>query len=172
MPGPQLASLQERVGEFIGRLPGARPTDGATRHITLKFLGSTPAARLPEVEGCCGAVAAGGGPCELRIEGLGAFPRPVGATVLWAGVTDPAGMLGRLAGGLGRVFAPMGYPSEQRPFTAHVTLARFRQPARLELPEPPSLEPFQLRQIGLYRSRLSSVGPSYELLATFPLGRG
>ncbi|MDQ3766800.1 MAG: RNA 2',3'-cyclic phosphodiesterase [Actinomycetota bacterium] len=172
VPGPQLAGLQERVGELIGRLPGARPTEGATRHITIKFLGPTPAGRLPDVIGCCRDAAVGGDPCELRIQGLGAFPRAARATVLWAGVTDPAGLLGRLADGLDRAFTPMGYRAETRPFAAHVTLARFRQPARLELPDLEPLEPFVLKQIGLYRSHLSPAGARYEPLATFPLGRG
>ncbi len=172
MPDALLEGLQERVGEPIGRLQGARPTEPTTRHITLKFLGPTPAERLPEVCGCCGDVAADGEPCELRIEGLGAFPRPAGATVLWAGVSDPAGMLERLADGLDGAFAPMGYRPERRPFAAHVTLARFRQPVRLDLPGLEPLEPFLLRRIGLYRSRLSPGGARYESLAAFPLGRG
>jgi len=167
-----LAGLEERVVGLIGPVAGARWTEGAARHITLKFLGPTPAERLTEVEACCGAVAAGGEACELRIEGLGAFPRPARATVLWAGVTDPAGMLGRLAAGLDGAFAPMGYPAEKRPFAAHVTLARLRGPARLELPDLEPLEPFVLRRIGLYRSHLSSGGARYERLASFPLGRG
>lgn len=167
-----LAGLQERVHGLIASLPGARWTEGTTRHITLKFLGPTPAERLPEVQRCCTAVAAGGEPCELRLEGLGAFPRPARAMVLWAGVTDPAGMLERLAGGLDGAFAPMGYPAEARPFAAHVTLARFRGPARLDLPGLEPLEPFVLRQIRLFRSHLSSGGARYERLASFPLGRG
>ncbi len=92
--------------------------------------------------------------------------------MLWAGVSDPAGMLERLADGLDGAFAPMGYRPERRPFAAHVTLARFRQPVRLDLPGLEPLEPFLLRRIGLYRSRLSPGGARYESLAAFPLGRG
>jgi 2'-5' RNA ligase len=170
VPRPVLADLQERVQRLIGSLPEARWTGEATRHITLKFLGPTEPERLPEVQRRCTAVAAAGSPCDLRIEGLGAFPRPGRATVLWAGVGDSAGMLGRLAGGLDAAFSTMGYRAEARPFAAHVTLARFRRPARLGLPDLEPLEPFLLRGIHLYRSHLSAAGARYEPLAAFRLG--
>lgn len=172
VPGYVLDDLGGRVAELTHRWPGARWTEATSQHITLKFLGSTPAGRLPEVRARCEMVAAGGAPGELHIEGLGAFPRPSRATVLWAGVSDPGGMLGRLAGALDGAFSSMGYRVEARPFTAHVTLARFRQATRLELSvlEPP--EPFELSHIGLHRSHLSPRGARYELLTSFPLGRG
>lgn len=172
VPGPVLAGLGRRVDELLGPLPGARWTEGTTRHITLKFLGFTPAERLPEVKGCCRAVASREEPGELCIEGFGAFPKPPRATVLWAGVTDPTGMLGRLAGGLDDAFVSMGYPAEQRPFAGHVTLARFRPPTRLELPDLEPLGPYVLSHIGLHQSHLSRGGARYTRLAAWPLGRG
>ena len=166
-----LANLQSHLEVCAGRFPGARWTDASSRHITLKFLGSAPARRLSEVEGCCAVAASGSEPCELRLEGLGAFPRPAGATVLWAGVGDDGGMLTRLAGELDGALAPLGFSPEQRPFVAHVTLARFRRPTRLELPELTPIGPFSMTQIGLFQSHLSPRGARYTALATFALGR-
>lgn len=170
VPGRVLEDLDGRVERLLDRLPGARWTEGDSRHITLKFLGPTRSEWLPEVLERCRAVAAGGARGELRIEGLGAFPRPARASVLWAGVADPAGMLARLAGELDDLFGAMGYRAEKRPFTAHVTLARFRAPTRLELPPLEPLESFRLEHIGLFRSHLSPRGARYEPLASWPLG--
>ncbi len=171
IPGPALAGLQRHLDGLAGHFPEARWTDETSRHITLKFLGSTPAGRLPEVERRCGAAASGAEPCELRFEGLGAFPRPARATVLWAGVGGDRGKLTQLAGGLDDALAPMGFRSEQRPFVAHATLARFRQPVRLELPELSPVGPFPVTQMALLQSHLSPRGARYTALATFPLGR-
>lgn len=170
VPDPVLEDLDGRVERLVGPLPGARWTDRASRHITLKFLGPTRPELLPEVLGRCESVAADGAGGELQIEGLGAFPRPARASVLWAGVADPAGILTRLAGELDALFEAMGYRAETRPFTAHVTLARFRAPVRLELPPLEPLESFRLEHIALFRSHLSPRGARYERLASWPLG--
>ena len=52
-------------------------------HLTLKFLGDVPAGQVGEIEQGLHAAAKGHAPFELRTEGLGVFPNPKRARVLW-----------------------------------------------------------------------------------------
>jgi 2'-5' RNA ligase len=90
--------------------------------------------------------------------------------VLWVGLDEAQGSLGRLAGGVQEAIATE-YPPDRRPFSPHVTVARCHQPLALAMPEgAPALEigSLAVREMSLVRSHLGSA-PRYETLATFPL---
>ena len=94
-------------------------------HLTLKFLGDVDDATEPNLRAALGQVAAGGEarPVGLHIEGFGVFPDFRRPRVVWAGVApDPA--LELLQHRVEQVFAPLGFPTEARPFRPHVTLGR------------------------------------------------
>ncbi len=93
-------------------------------HLTLRFLGPTLDDRRPEVEAAMRAAAAGATPFPIRIGGGGAFPSPTRPRVLWLGVTTGAEQLAALAAALERGLAAAGWPPEERPYRAHLTLAR------------------------------------------------
>ncbi len=93
-------------------------------HLTLRFLGPTLDERRPAVEAAMRAAAAGARPFPIRIGGGGAFPSPARPRVLWLGVTTGAEQLAALAGDLATALAAAGWPPEERPFRAHLTLAR------------------------------------------------
>lgn len=156
------------------RLSTARWTDPAAQHLTLKFLGSTPA---EEVEGVAEAAARAASDCSrgaVRLAGFGAFPTKNRMRVLWVGVDDPDGVLTALAAALDVVLAPLGFEPERRAYHPHLTLARFKSPARLPdgLPEsvPAGLPAFDVSDIVLYRSHLSPTGARYEPLVSLPVG--
>jgi 2'-5' RNA ligase len=169
--------LRQAVGDAVAseRRPswGGRWTSVESQHVTLKFLGWTASDRLEEVRGSAETVAGGRRAADCRIGDLGAFPSLRRARVLWVGLEDPAGLTSGLAGDLDRAFERLGYAAEKRPFTPHLTLARFKSPVRLEgrLGERPwgSLPPFQVAGFNLYRSRLHPAGARYEVLASFAL---
>jgi 2'-5' RNA ligase len=160
------------VAPLRERYPRARWVPVRNQHVTLKFLGATWPRLLDRVLGAVGAVAARHRPFETRVAGLGAFPSPRRARVLWAGLEDPAGRLAAIATGLDAELAAE-FPPERRPFAAHLTVARFDPPVRLEddLPEI-GLEsrPFEVAWLVVYRSHLQRPAPVYEAIATFPLG--
>ena len=172
LPADQLEWLEDRGGGLKRTWPQARWTVSANRHLTLKFLGATDAGLLRSIEAACGDAATEREPAEVRLDGLGIFPSPRRARVLWVGLDDPSGLLPSLAGALDRMLAPLGYASEKRRFSPHVTLARFREPVAVgplpALPDPPPA--FELGSIGLWRSRLSPKGATYELIRDFALG--
>jgi 2'-5' RNA ligase len=119
------ASRLERVGGASFRRTGGGGGAAPAYHLTLQFLGAT---RDEDVVPLCRALAEaarGSGPIAVRYPGLGAFPEPRRARVVFATVVgEPVGRLEGLAREVGRVLLPLGYPPEGRAWKPHVTLGR------------------------------------------------
>ena len=152
--------------------PQARWVPAGSWHVTLKFLGSTWPRLVSWVEETVAAVAASHPSTNARVHGLGAFPSPGRARVLWAGIDEPSRVLASIAAGLEARLATE-FPAETRPFHPHLTIARSQPP--LDLPgsfAATSLEsePFAIDHLILYRSHLRRPAPRYEPLGRFPLG--
>lgn len=166
IPRPQLEWLDAAIGDLKG-LPGARWTTVDNQHVTLNFLGWVASSLLERVAAAVDEVAALHAAAEVSLDGLGAFPRLRRARVLWAGLADPAGLLPALADDLGQRLRAIGYEPEDRAYTPHLTLARFKVPRPLEgmLPDLPGApDAFSVDRITLFRSRLSPAGARYEVV--------
>jgi RNA 2',3'-cyclic 3'-phosphodiesterase len=143
-------------------------------HLTLKFLGEVETARLGEIERALAAAAGGEPVFELTIQGLGAFPSRTRPRVLWAGAAAGAPEAASLAGRVDDATAGLGVAREMRPFAAHVTLGRVREPrANPRLADAlTSTESFggqRVARVSLMRSELSPRGARYTELAAIPL---
>lgn len=171
LPPAALDAAERAEATLRERHPKGRWVRRENRHVTLKFLGSTWPRLLDWVHESVGAAAAGAGPMETRLTGLGAFPNARRARVLWAGFEDPARGLARLAASLDEALAREFAP-EDRTFTPHLTLARFDPPVELEGVDGVAAESTSLvvDRIVLYRSHLRRPAPIYEPLAEFALG--
>jgi 2'-5' RNA ligase len=146
---PLSEAARSRVTELVESLrasqagPGRKPDAGADRpsgrdprrrdvrwvrldglHLTLRFLGPTDEARVPVVAQAVAQVAARTEPFAFTIHGGGAFPDASRPRALWLGVTDGSDALAAIAGALDRELAAGGWPLPDRPFRAHLTLAR------------------------------------------------
>jgi RNA 2',3'-cyclic 3'-phosphodiesterase len=148
-------------------------------HLTLQFLGAVPEERLPDVEGAVRAAAAAGRALSLEVRGAGGFPNARRPRVIWAGLAGELAPLGDLVADLGRRFAPLGFPPEDRPFSAHLTLGRAREgrgapgiagALASAADAPPA--PWRAAELVLFESHLSPKGPRYEALLRAPLGSG
>jgi RNA 2',3'-cyclic 3'-phosphodiesterase len=154
-----------------GVLPG-RIVPPSNWHLTLRFLGTTSAVQrdllLASLEADLDERS-----FTTRLTGLGAFPRPSAATVLWVGVDDPGGRLVRIAETCEDAARAVGYDPEERPFHPHVTLARIRPPqpvgALLDGAESAGVR-LEVDAVTLYRSRLGGRAPvRYEVVDTIEL---
>jgi 2'-5' RNA ligase len=99
----------------------------ASYHVTLKFLGSTRAEAIDAVVDALGRACAGTPGHAFKTGRLGAFPSLERASVLWPGIDEPSGALGRLATAGETALVALGYPAENRAFHPHVTLARAKE---------------------------------------------
>lgn len=93
-------------------------------HLTLRFLGPTPAEQVDAVAAAVRRAASVHAPFELTIDGGGTFPNPRRPRTLWLGVTDGTSELTALAATLDTELVTAGWPPSERPFRAHLTLAR------------------------------------------------
>ena len=139
-------------------------------HWTLHFFGGTPEDRLGEITGLLDRAAAGSPPFDWRPGGLGAFPEQGFPRVLWAGLRQGGPEMEALAARLEREVGSAGFPVEERPFKAHLTLGRVRSPRggpRLKAAltaGAPDGPPARAESLILYRSELKKGGSVYTPL--------
>lgn len=143
-------------------------------HITTKFIGEWPEARLGELEDALRGVPAPD-PIAIAVRGLGFFPNAKSPRVFWAGVEAPPA-LAALAGNTDRAVAQLGIEPEKRAYSPHLTLARIKEPVPLQalhqaIEALPSTEfgRFTAGRFYLYHSRLSPSGSVYTKLSDYPL---
>ena len=172
VPGPVTDVVTEAVRPWREAFPNARWVPPANWHVTLKFLGWTPARLAPWVGGIVEGVVVLHRPIAPHVRGLGAFPSVGRARVLWAGIEDPANGLAALVADLEKALAEE-FRAEVRRFHAHLTVARSEPPFRLPASYAETSlvsEPFVVDRVVLFRSHIQGGSTKYEPLRTFPLG--
>jgi 2'-5' RNA ligase len=96
--------------------------------------------------------------------------------VLWVGLEGDLAKLHQLQQALTEGLQRHGFPTEERAFSPHITLARRRDRAESSLPPawPPPRQPHAhsapLERLTLFQSELSRVGARYTPLAQFEIG--
>lgn len=168
-----LAGIQERLKATRADVGWVKPEN---LHLTLKFLGQVEEARLEPISEAVASAACGYGSFRLTLGGLGAFPQPRAARVVWIGVPEGADLLAGLHARLEEKLEALGFPRETRPFSAHLTLGRVRGPGRREqlatalISTPVGLlGEMVIERIHLMKSDLRREGPRYSALNSFPL---
>lgn len=157
-----LVEWQQR--EFAGR-PDIRLVPRENLHVTLAFLGSTPAEEVQRIADAARAAARTGRPPMLEPSRY-RETRSVGMVVL----ADEEGRATSLAGRLFGALEQLGvYERERREWLPHVTVLRFRERPRLA-PPLPSLGPLVSSEMAVMMSRLRPSGAQYEVVELVPLG--
>jgi len=95
-------------------------------HLTLKFLGDFPAARVAELAVELDRALADIGPFSLTVAGTGVFPTIRSPRVVWLGVYGDLGPLKVACGRVEAVCETFGFAREGRAFTPHLTLGRVK----------------------------------------------
>jgi 2'-5' RNA ligase len=134
-------------------------------HLTLAFLGSTPADAVPDIVDALRQATAAAEPIAFEVSGY-RETRSVGMLTF----DDVGGQAARLAGDLHERLARLGvYEPEKRPWLAHLSIVRFRTRPRLE-PSLPDLGRIVPSDGALYNSLLRSTGAQYVVIETTALG--
>lgn len=132
MAVPTPAAVRDAVADLVDSVrAAANPDKRDVRwvrldglHLTLRFLGPTGEERILDVAAAVDRAAAAVSPFEVAIGGAGAFPSVARPRALWLGVTAGAPELGAAARTLDDRLAEVGWPRDDRPYRAHLTLAR------------------------------------------------
>jgi 2'-5' RNA ligase len=146
-------------------------------HLTLRFLGATPDARIPDLAAAVSAAAGVVEPFRIELGGGGAFPSVNRPRVLWIGVRAGVPELAEVASRLNVELARLGWPPDDRPFQAHLTLARTdgvagsdQRARRLVELAREMRQGWEADEVVLYRSHVGR-GPSrYEGISRAPFG--
>ena len=177
LPSEIRNALMVFLNELRDTAPRAKWLRAGNLHVTLKFLGETDEAKLPAVRKALSAI-----PDQeavtLTFRGLGFFPDGKRPRVFWVGM-EASGNLKGLAETIDQSMHRLGFPLETRPFTPHLTLARFEPPGL-----PPSLgtavKANLAREFGslaaqefhLIESKLKRSGAEYTTIQSFPFVPG
>ena len=166
----QLGSVQQQLKREFQE---ASWTRAEAMHLTLLFLGNIESARLPELTPALRDATREFNAFEVEPSGIGSF----GHRVLWVGIKHGAEPLTLLANSVRNATEAFAAHEEERPFNAHVTLGRFRRPARgvakiLTALKEPRFDSWRVAHFELIRSELSPKGARYTTLADFPLRQG
>jgi len=143
-------------------------------HVTLQFLGEVERERLPALRaGLAPAIPIA--PFPMTFGRPGVYPAGPQPRVIWLGLAEGRDGLDRLYAELGRRLEAQGFAIDERPFSAHLTLARLKWPANLDVgalvgtvetePAPPVL----VDHVTLYRSEPSPTGSIYGSVLRVPL---
>ncbi|MBU1003893.1 MAG: RNA 2',3'-cyclic phosphodiesterase [Proteobacteria bacterium] len=149
-------------------------------HVTLKYLGSVAEQDLDGVKQALAGVRFE--PFTAQAGGCGTFPPRGWPRVLWVGMERGAQEMAALAASVDRALEPLGYAPQDRPFHAHLTLARINPPGRTKSAEhtqgdswPEVIariatrqwEAFEVQGFTLWRSVLGPGGPRYTSLVDY-----
>jgi len=172
--------LREEIGRltaryFESRLPGFRWVKPENIHLTLRFLGEIDPAGLDGLTQAVCSAAARSTPFELAVESLGFFGSKQKPRVVWLGL-GASPQLSALASEVEGAVAKAGFGRADKPFRAHLTLARTkRSPAGAPDWEgirsilPSSWPEWKVRRVEIIKSTLTPSGPVYQTLARCPL---
>ena len=145
-------------------------------HLTLKFLGNIAESQVEPITAALRHPLGLFSPCTISAKGLGVFPDFRRPKILWVGLTGD--QLVQLAAEIESALMPLGFTPENRAFTPHLTIGRWREgsrPAKNLRQEIDSLNDFEfgacaVRQIVLFQSVLKPEGATYSELRTIQLG--
>jgi 2'-5' RNA ligase len=167
-----VSDLRQRVGAHLD----ARWVPLDNFHLTVRFVGHVPDDRAPAVIAAL-AQPLSVPPFEIEFNGCGRFPLRGGPRALWIGLSRGLAALTQLHVEFNRRAAPFGYPPEDRPFAAHLTLARIKDARGSQgrlVDEALSRIAVQsvtqrVEHVTVFESRLSPKGAQYAVLRQIPL---
>ena len=163
----QTESLRGALGPIVRWVPVEN------MHLTLKFIGDISPGNADLFSQMLTAEATGCAPFAMQVGGLGSFPTPRRARIIWIGIQAPAA-LESLQRGIESAAARLGYEPETRPFSPHLTIGRVRQPvsasdqqqvrAALERTQVGDLGAAEISAVHLFKSDLQPTGSVYTRL--------
>lgn len=122
--------VKKEMAEVQRRLKDTSVDAGWTRpegiHLTLKFLGEVPEVKVRDIINGLQRAVEGAEPFRLEVGGVGTFPSPKNARVVWVGISGDVAKLSRLQSSVEEAISGIGFERDKRAFTPHLTLGRIK----------------------------------------------
>ena len=168
----ETSSIREEIGSLVRWVPSENV------HLTLKFLGDVSPSSLEFLKQMLRTEAETVACFSFQLAGLGCFPNLRRPRIIYIGIQAPAA-LEALQRGIESAAHRLGYESEERPFSAHLTLGRVRQNATagdqqkirraIEGTQVDYLGTARVDSVYLFKSDLNPGGSVYTRLYSAPL---
>jgi 2'-5' RNA ligase len=167
--------IQKSLGNLMNQinktsLGSVKWTSSQNIHLTLKFLGDVKTWELTSINQLVRNVANQSQSFIAVITRLGAFPTPNNPRIIWIGLEAPQTLF-HLAKIIEDSARNLGFDSEGRAFTPHLTLGRVRPgitrvqqdqlAGTLRTMSIPKYDPIQINSITLFQSILKPGGVEY-----------
>jgi 2'-5' RNA ligase len=167
-----VSRLQENLKKEIkGKISWTRPQGN---HLTLKFFGNIDQDDVKNICAIMKKQVTSVPTLSLNVEKIGVFPDARRPRVFWLGTTGDIDKLAALQAQVERDFEGIGFPRENRPFRAHLTLGRIKIPQEIMgISEALNkyndfvVGKFNCSEIILFQSKLMSQGAIYTKLEKF-----
>ncbi|MBI5074138.1 MAG: RNA 2',3'-cyclic phosphodiesterase [Nitrospirae bacterium] len=147
-------------------------------HLTLKFLGNTDSAMIPEITERLSKKLSHYNAFYIKIGGVGCFPSEKRPRVFWVGIEHSA-VLNSIRKDMDAEFAQLGFAPEERPFSPHLTIGRVRSLRGIgEMLRSfaehrgTDLGAVEVKSIHIMKSDLKPAGAEHTSIAEIPMGAG
>ncbi len=166
-------ALRQRLALLTGHgMAGARWVPPGNHHLTLRFIGETPAYQAEEIDNALAVLRAPA--FSLELAGLGTFSKSGRSTALWVVVARNP-QLEHLRSKIETALQRVGLEPERRRFAPHVTLARLdgvpeaKLAAYLQANNLFRAEPVPIEHFTLFSSLIGKEQPVYTPEVEYPL---
>lgn len=168
----EIAYIQEELKQAEADVKWVIPEN---IHLTLKFLGNVPDDKIEKIKTTLDIIATAHKKFETSLFKIGVFPKLEYPRVVWIGVDKNCALIEEIASKVEDKCESIGFPKEDRPFSAHLTIGRVRSPKNKGVLKEKmlsiSVKPhsFIVDKLMLFQSTLTPKGPIYTTLHQFPL---
>lgn len=158
------------VEQLKPRIAAIRWVGAGNFHLTLKFLGNIDESRIEPIGSALTDALRPFPRFTINAKGLGVFPNPRRPRVLWVGLVGSH--LVSLQAKVESALTPLGFAPEEKSFTPHLTIGRWRQGERADRTLEQELGKWSEHEFGvspideviLYQSDLKPAGAIYRRL--------
>ncbi|MGH7886726.1 MAG: RNA 2',3'-cyclic phosphodiesterase, partial [Candidatus Binatia bacterium] len=113
------------IEQLKPRIPAIRWVGAANFHLTVKFLGNIDEGKIEPIGAALADALRPFPRLTINAKGLGVFPNPKRPRVLWVGLVGT--QLVSLQAKVESALTPLGFAPEEKTFTPHLTIGRWRQ---------------------------------------------
>lgn len=185
------SEIRERIKDIHRQLAdhNVRLVDPDLVHITIKFLGDILEEKVRPISDALSGMHCT--PFDVDVEGIGTFPSMNYIRIIWVGVKSKTSQHGKISDfpsvksksakgdfeglhdAVEAALKPLGFPPDNRKFTAHATLARVKKMSKdqkmslvdtIKRLSDAKLGEMEVNSIRFKKSTLTPNGPIYETL--------
>ena len=143
------------------------------QHLTLRFLGETPEAKIEPVSNALSSLAKNTQPFELQLDKMGVFGSKYAPATLWYGFSEFS-LFKNLFEKLEKELSQIGFTANYGNFVPHITVGRIKKVDNkkrfwetIAKRQPQFSQTIPVHQLKLIQSKLTNDGPIYKTLVAF-----